>query len=88
MRGLSRPIPAPGSLATGVGALPHRDPGRAVDAVLRVALADAQTNGGLLAAVAPERLEKVKALLADRGVAVAHVGEAAAAADGPGLDVA
>ncbi|HMK15864.1 MAG TPA: hypothetical protein VK450_02970 [Methanomicrobiales archaeon] len=36
MRGLSRPIPAPGSLATGIGALPHRDPKLAVDEVLRI----------------------------------------------------
>jgi hypothetical protein len=33
---LSRPIQPPGSLATGVGALPHRDPKTAVDAVLRI----------------------------------------------------
>jgi hypothetical protein len=36
VRGLSSPIPPPGSLATGVGALPHRDPGKAVDEVLRI----------------------------------------------------
>lgn len=36
MRRLSRPIPPPGSLATGVGALPHQDPKAAVDEVLRI----------------------------------------------------
>ncbi|HVN66491.1 MAG TPA: hypothetical protein VMT31_07755 [Methanomicrobiales archaeon] len=36
MIALSGPIPPPGSLATGVGALPHRDPGVAVDEVLRI----------------------------------------------------
>jgi hypothetical protein len=36
VRDLSSPIPPPGSLATGVGALPHRDPGKAVDEVLRI----------------------------------------------------
>jgi len=36
VKGLSRPIPAPGSLATGIGALPHRDPRAAVDEVLRI----------------------------------------------------
>jgi hypothetical protein len=36
VRGLSSPIPPPGSVATGVGALPHRDPERAVDEVLRI----------------------------------------------------
>jgi hypothetical protein len=36
VRILSRPIPAPGSLATGIGALPHRDPKAAVDEVLRI----------------------------------------------------
>ena len=33
---MSRPIPSPGSLATGIGALPHRDPKSAVDEVLRI----------------------------------------------------
>jgi len=33
---LSEPIPAPGTLATGVGALPHRDPKVAVGEVLRI----------------------------------------------------
>ena len=36
MTGLSQPIPPPGTLATGIGALPHRDPGAAVDEVLRI----------------------------------------------------
>jgi hypothetical protein len=36
VKGLSSPIPPPGSLATGVGALPHRDPEAAVDEVLRI----------------------------------------------------
>ncbi|HMA04671.1 MAG TPA: hypothetical protein VKO45_01965 [Methanomicrobiales archaeon] len=36
MKALSRPIAPPGSLATGVGALPHRDPRAAVDEVLRI----------------------------------------------------
>ncbi len=33
---MSRTIPPPGTLATGVGALPHRDPKVAVDEVLRI----------------------------------------------------
>jgi hypothetical protein len=33
---VSQPIPPPGSLATGIGALPHRDPKAAVDEVLRI----------------------------------------------------
>jgi hypothetical protein len=33
---LSQPIPPPGSRATGIGALPHRDPKAAVDEVLRI----------------------------------------------------
>jgi hypothetical protein len=33
---MSRPIPPPGTLATGIGALPHRDPKAAVDQVLRI----------------------------------------------------
>jgi len=34
--GLSQTIPPPGTLATGIGALPHRDPKVAVDEVLRI----------------------------------------------------
>jgi selenide,water dikinase len=40
-----------------------------------IVLADAQTNGGLLAAVDPERLEAVLASLREAGVAPAVVGE-------------
>jgi hypothetical protein len=49
---------------------------------LRVVLADAQTNGGLLAAVHPERFATVMRLLADRGVAAAHIGEVRSVASG------
>jgi selenide, water dikinase len=41
---------------------------------LQVVLGDAQTNGGLLAAVAPERAADVRAALAAAGVAVAEIG--------------
>jgi hypothetical protein len=54
----------------------------AVPLALRVVFADAQTNGGLLAAVHPDRFLTVMRLLADRGVAAVHIGEVAAMAPG------
>ena len=51
-------------------------------------LADAQTNGGLLAAVDPERTTEVLGRLQEVGVWSAHVGEVGPAPDGPGLEVA
>jgi selenide,water dikinase len=54
---------------------------------LRTVLADAQTNGGLLAAVHPDRLPAVERLLADRGVEAARIGDVRAAVDGPGIEV-
>ena len=66
---------------------PHLRLGAAVDPVRAQVLADAQTNGGLLAAVTADRLEAVRRLLADRGVEAAHVGEVRAAPEGPGLVV-
>ncbi len=54
---------------------------------LRTVLADAQTNGGLLAAVHPDRFPTVVRLLADRGVPAFHVGEVRAAPDGAALEV-
>jgi selenide,water dikinase len=62
--------------------------GPAVDRVTQLVLADAQTNGGLLAAVSPERLAGLLALLADAGVAAAHIGEVAPTSGKPGLEVA
>ncbi len=62
--------------------------GPAVDRVTQLILADAQTNGGLLAAVRPERIAAILALLADAGVAAAHIGEVAPTSGGPGLEVA
>jgi selenide,water dikinase len=66
---------------------PHVRFGAAVDGLLQEILADAQTNGGLLAAVRADRLEAVRGLLADRGVEAAHVGEVRAAPAGAGLVV-
>jgi selenide,water dikinase len=48
-------------------------------------LADAQTNGGLLAAVAPKDALKAVRLLDRRGVPAAVVGEVVAGR--PGIDV-
>jgi selenide,water dikinase len=54
---------------------PHVKFAASIGRPTQLVLADAQTNGGLFAAVAPERLEAVLALLADRGVEAAHIGE-------------
>ncbi len=67
---------------------PHTSFSASVDAVWQQVLADAQTNGGLLAAVDPERTPRVLALLGEVGVQAAHVGEVAPAPGGPGLEVA
>lgn len=77
-----------GSKANLAWVAPHVRFGPAVDATLQLVLADAQTNGGLLAAVAPGRFEAVRVLLADAGVAAAHVGEVLAADGAPALEVA
>jgi selenide,water dikinase len=67
---------------------PHVRFGAEVGWPLRLVLADAQTNGGLLAAVREDRFPTVLRLLADRGIAAAHVGEVRAAPDGPVIEVA
>ncbi len=66
---------------------PHVRFAEDIDGAWRQALADAQTNGGLLAAVDPERTPRVLALLREVGVQAAHVGEVAPAPHGPGLEV-
>lgn len=53
---------------------------------LPIVFADAQTNGGLLAAVAPERAEAVVGELRTAGVAVAVIGEGIPG-DPPGIEV-
>jgi selenide, water dikinase len=67
---------------------PHVRFGAGVDRPTQLVLADAQTNGGLLAAVAPDRADAIVRLLADRGVAAAEIGVVAAAPEGPALEVA
>jgi selenide,water dikinase len=52
----------------------------------RLVLADAQTNGGLLAAVSPRQATRLVRALADAGVAAAEIGEVVAGE--PGIDVA
>jgi selenide, water dikinase len=58
---------------------PHVRFDDAIDAPARLVLADAQTNGGLLAAIAPDRMESVLAALGRAGVQAAVIGEAVAA---------
>ncbi len=64
-----------GSRANLAWVAPHvrYDPG--VDQATRFVLADAQTNGGLLAAVPADRAEELQAALASRGVRAVRVGE-------------
>jgi selenide,water dikinase len=67
---------------------PHVRFAPGIDRATQLLLADAQTNGGLLAAVRPERFQDVLRLLADRGVEAVQVGEALAPGGAPGLEVA
>jgi selenide,water dikinase len=67
---------------------PHVRFGPGVDGVTQQILADAQTNGGLLAAVAPERAQALLAALGDAGVGAARIGEVLASGGDPGLEVA
>jgi len=67
---------------------PHVRFASAIGRPTQLVLADAQTNGGLFAAIAPGRLEAVMRLLADRGVEAAHVGEVREAPSGGSLEVA
>jgi selenide, water dikinase len=60
---------------------PHVRFDAAIDAPARLLLADAQTNGGLFAAVAPERFEEVMSELLRAGVPAAAVGEVAPAGE-------
>jgi selenide,water dikinase len=59
-----------------------------VDGPARLALADAQTNGGLLAAIAPERLEAVLEALRQSDVQAAVIGEVVASEGEARIDVA
>ena len=68
--------------------VPHLRFAAPVGRPMQLVLADAQTNGGLLAAVAPDRLDAVLRLLADRGVAAVRIGEARQAPSGAALEVA
>ena len=59
-----------------------------MSAVDRIVLADAQTNGGLLAAVAPERAGELVAAMSRAGVEAARIGEVRPADGAPGIEVA
>jgi selenide,water dikinase len=52
----------------------------------RIVLADAQTNGGLLAAVAAQEAQKFLRMLADSGIEAVQIGEVGEGE--PGVDVA
>ena len=67
---------------------PHVRFSGSVDAATRLVLADAQTNGGLLAAVRAGRLDSLLRALADRGVDAVRVGEVRAAPGDAHLEVA
>ena len=76
-----------GSKANLAWVAPHVRFEASVPPAFRAVLADAQTNGGLLAAVAPDRVETVVRLLADRGIKAARIGEVGAATEGPAIVV-
>jgi selenide, water dikinase len=64
-----------GSKANLAWVTPNLRVGPGVPAVLQAVLADAQTNGGLLAAVEPARVSDLLARLREAGVTAAEVGE-------------
>jgi len=66
---------------------PHVRWDAALDAPARLVLADAQTNGGLLAAVQPDRFEAVLEALQRAGVQPAAIGEVVAAAGEAHIEV-
>ena len=67
-----------GSRANLAWVLPHLVGAEAVEPVRLQILADAQTNGGLLAAIEPSRAEAVLRALREAGVSVAQIGEVVA----------
>jgi selenide,water dikinase len=77
-----------GSKANLAWVAPHVRFDASVPLPFRTVLADAQTNGGLLASVHPDRFADVMRLLADRGVKAAHIGEVRDAPSGAALEVA
>ncbi len=77
-----------GSKANLAWVSPHVRFETAVEGPARLALADAQTNGGLLAAIARERLEAVLEALRQAGVQAAAIGEVVAAEGEARIDVA
>ncbi len=66
---------------------PHVHFGDGIDRPLALVLADAQTNGGLLAAVAAERLEAVLGSLRAAGVEPAVIGEVLPSPGEPAIEV-
>ena len=76
-----------GSRANLAWVSPHARFGDAVAEPARLALADAQTNGGLLAAVAEERAEDVLAALRGAGVQAVAIGEVLASGGPDRLEV-
>jgi selenide,water dikinase len=59
-----------------------------VPPALRLLLADAQTNGGLLAAVSAERATGLRVTLASAGVGAVEIGEVVEGGEGPAIEVA
>ena len=84
----ARDVAPGGSRANLAWVAPHVRFDADLDPVSRLVLADAQTNGGLLAAIAPEAFEAVLDGLRRAGVQAAAIGEVEAPAGaGSGIDV-
>jgi len=66
---------------------PHVRFGDGLSPVDRIVLADAQTNGGLLAAVAPERAGELVSEMSRAGVDAVRIGEVRPADGAPGIEV-
>jgi len=77
-----------GTKANLAWAFPHVRFDDRIDAATRLVLADAQTNGGLLAAVRAGPAEELLARLREAGVAAAEIGEVLDAGGEPRIEVA
>ena len=83
----ARDVAPGGSKANLAWVGPHVRFAGALDAPARLVLADAQTNGGLLGAIAPDHLDSVLQALEQAGVQAAAIGDVVAADGEARIDV-
>jgi selenide, water dikinase len=83
----ARDVAPGGSKANLAWVGPHVRFDEVLDGPTRLVLADAQTNGGLLAAIPPDRLAAVQDMLERAGVQAVNIGEVIAADGEPRIEV-